>query len=141
MESNGTTNMGCTYSTGRSNGDMQTRRFLEANELRNTSSQPRSVATPSSALNSSLQHQHLTLDTQVPTPNLDSNFLDQNGSLLSSQAPTPGIQHLPRPSFLQANQQYQDPWEARGCRFNHIFVYPIVWPTIFLTCRLSRNFL
>lgn len=141
MESNGTPNMGCTSSIERSDGDMQPRRVLEVNELLNASGQPPLVARPPPGMNSGLHPGHPTPDTQIRIPGPGSNFLDQNGSLLPSQAPIPVFQHLPRPSFPRTNQQYQDPWEARGCEFNHIDVYPTTQLTPFLTFRRSRNLL
>ena len=120
MESYSTPNMGCTSSIERSDGDMQPRRVLEVNELLNTSNQPPLGARPPPGINSSLQPGHPTLDTEIQIPSPGSNSLDQNGSLLPNQAPIPGVQHWPRPFFPQPNQQYQDPWETRACKFNHI---------------------
>ncbi|KFY89780.1 hypothetical protein V500_05479 [Pseudogymnoascus sp. VKM F-4518 (FW-2643)] len=106
--------MGCASSIERSDGDIQPRRVLEVNELLNTSSQPSLAARPPPGINSSLQPGHPTLDTEIQIPSPGSNSLNQNGSLLPNQAPIPGVQHWPRPFFPQPNQQYQDPWEARG---------------------------
>ncbi|OBT65343.1 hypothetical protein VE03_04647 [Pseudogymnoascus sp. 23342-1-I1] len=108
--------MGCTASTERSDDDMQPRRVLEVNELLlNPSSQPPSIAWSPPVVNSSLQHGHPTPDTQIRNPGSGSNFLDQNRSLVPNQAPAPGMQHSPRPSFPHNDQEYLDPWDLRGC--------------------------
>ncbi|ELR04327.1 hypothetical protein VC83_04024 [Pseudogymnoascus destructans] len=114
--------MGCTSSVERPDGDMQPRRMLEVDELWNTSGQPPFVARPPPEMNSGPQVGRLTSNTHIRNPGEGSNFLNQNISLLPNQAPTAGIQHSPGTSFPQANQQYQDPWEARAetfYRFEH----------------------
>lgn len=131
--------MGCTSSVERSDGDMQPRRMLEVDELWNTSSQSPFVARPPLEMNNGPQVGRPTSDTHIRGPGEGSNFLGQNISLLPNQPLTPEIQHWPRTSFPQANQQYQDPWEARGCKSQRVQVDPTIRLTLFLTYRRSRN--
>ncbi|KFY43478.1 hypothetical protein V494_01961 [Pseudogymnoascus sp. VKM F-4513 (FW-928)] len=88
------------------------RRALEAGELFGISSRQPSVARPPTGVTNSLQSGRSTLSTQIQFAGPDSILSDQNHSLNS-----------PGPSFPQANQQYQDPWGARGSetyyRFEH----------------------